>query len=229
MVRSAKLTTVGQLAAGIAHEIRNPLSAIRMMVQVLQRKYERDTDCKEVHIILNEIERINKLVKDLLEYSKPSPMNFSKQNINDLVKNVLGIFTYNMQHQHIQVRERLGEDLPSVTVDPEKMSLVLINLIMNAIQAMPEGGTLTVETEKGKKQTLSIAVFDTGVGIPEENLKNVFEPFFTTKEEGTGLGLPLVKMIVERHGGKVRVASADGSTRIHIILPLAPSPPIPIV
>jgi len=229
MVRSAKLTTVGQLAAGIAHEIRNPLSAIRMMVQVLQRRCEHDTDRREIHIILNEIERINKLVKDLLEYSKPSPMNFSKQNMNDLIKNIMGIFTYNLQHQHIEVEERLGDDVPYVTVDPEKISLVLINLIMNAIQAMPQGGMLTIETERGEKQTLSIAVTDTGVGIPKEDLKNVFEPFFTTKKEGTGLGLPLVKMIVERHGGKVRVMSADGFTRVHILLPLESSPVLPIV
>jgi len=227
MIRSAKLTTVGQLAAGIAHEIRNPLSSIRMLVQVLQKKCGREGDPREVSIILNEIDRINKLVKDLLEFSKPSPMNFSKQDINDLVRNVLEIFSYNIQHQGIAIEQLSGENVPLVSVDPEKMSLVLINLIMNAIQAMPAGGTLTIETAKRDISTVRVTVSDTGVGIRKEDLKNVFEPFFTTKQEGTGLGLPLVKMIVERHGGKVRLLNSAGSTRISIDLPTSPSPLIP--
>lgn len=224
MIRSAKLTTVGQLAAGIAHEIRNPLSSIRMMVQVLKQTCTKDTGSREIHIILSEIDRINKLVKDLLEYSKPSPMNFAEQNINDLVRNTLQLFTYNIQHQGIEVKEQLGEDLPPAIMDHEKMSLVLINLFMNAIQAMPNGGALAVETGIKNNDTLNIVVADTGIGIPAHDLENVFEPFFTTKKEGTGLGLSLVKMIVERHGGKLRLMSTRGSTRVFIDLPLSPSP-----
>jgi signal transduction histidine kinase len=229
MIRSAKLTTAGQLAAKIAHEIRNPLSSIRMMVQVIQRNSMQDTENREILIILSEIDRINKLVKDLLEYSKPSPMNFSEQNMNDLVKNVLHLFTYNIQHQRIDVRERLADELPPAVMDQEKMSLVLINLIMNAIQAMPEGGTLTIETGIKNKRTLNVVISNTGTGIPEDDLENVFEPFFTTKKEGTGLGLSLVKTIVERHGGKIHLESMVGSTCVYLDLPFSAAPQPPIV
>ena len=220
MVKSAKLTTAGQISAGIAHEIRNPLSSIKMMVQIIKSKYVKDYNSSEIKIILDEIDRINKLVKDLLEFSKPSPIHFIEGDINVIIRKTLDIFSYNIDHQNIKLDLKLNELLPWILIDAEKIQLVFINLIINAVQAMPEGGVLTIETDKINGNSIMISVCDTGIGIPEENLKNIFEPFFTTKKDGTGIGLALCKTIIERHKGTIDVSSNDSRTCFKIVLPI---------
>jgi len=219
MVQSAKLATAGQLAAGFAHEIRNPLSSIKMMAQMARSYLKDGKGEKEIGIILNEIERINNIVKELIEFAKPSAMHFQEKNVNEIIVEVLRLFQYRIEHQGIKVETNLMDSLPRISVDPEKMKVCIINLTVNAIQAMPTGGILSVSTTF-KDEHILLKICDTGIGISEENLKNIFEPFFTTKKEGTGLGLPLVKVIIERHQGKITVESGKGETCFTITLPI---------
>jgi signal transduction histidine kinase len=218
MIKSAKLTTVGQLSAGIAHEIRNPLSSIKMMVQLISKRYLKSNSGQdEITIILDEIDRINRLAKDLLEYAKPSPMNFRYTDIATVIKNSISIFSYNLERQKVFLEFSADDHLPEVKLDPEKMTLVFVNLVMNAIHAMPEGGKITIDLQ-GTGNAVLIKFADNGHGIPEELQDTIFEPFVTSREEGTGLGLALVKLIIERHGGTIEFSSQQGLTEFRISL-----------
>ncbi|NOY09060.1 MAG: hypothetical protein GXP33_09480 [Spirochaetes bacterium] len=220
MVQSAKLAAAGQLAAGLAHEIRNPLSSIKMMTQIMREKLKGDGNRKEITIILNEIERINHIVKELIEFAKPSAMHFQNQNINDIIINLLNLFKYRIEHQGIEVEQDLPETLPEIPVDTEKIKVCIINIIVNAVQAMPRGGILSTSTGLSGSDNILIRICDTGEGIEQSFIKNIFEPFFTTKREGTGLGLALAKVIIERHQGHIYVKSNKNGTCFTILLPL---------
>jgi len=219
MIKSVKLATTGQIATGLAHEIRNPLSSIKMMMQIVRDRYLKENNCKEINTILIEINRINNILKNLLEFSKPSPMHFIKQDINEIVVSSIDIYKYNIKHQNISLCVSLDSDLPQVHVDGEKMKSVLINIIINSIQAMPDGGKLSIETNREKKGVI-IKIHDTGGGIDGNHLKTIFEPFYTTKNEGTGLGLSLAKAIVERHNGRIKVKSGKNGTCFTIYIPV---------
>ena len=220
MIKSAKLAAAGQMAAGLAHEIRNPLSSVKMMSQIIRNRYlKEDEGIDEITTVLEEIDRINSLITDLLEFSKPGPMNFSRNDINEIIRNVLNLYKYNIEHQKIAVETDLDEKIPQTCLDSEKIKLCLINFIVNAIQVMPDGGILRIEScEKNGK--ISIHISNTGAKIPEKDIENIFEPFFTTKKEGTGLGLAMTRLILERHYGSVSVKSSDEITVFEIILPL---------
>ncbi len=224
MIQSAKLATAGQIAAGLAHEIRNPLSSIKMMTQILRTRLSDYTNGEnnreEISTILLETERINSIVKELIEFSKPSEMHFQESNLSQLIDSVLNLFRYRMEHQKIQVKLKIARNLPAINVDQEKIRIAFINIVTNAIQAMPKGGKLTVQSDMLDSQRVYVKICDTGIGIDQNDLKNIFEPFFTTKREGTGLGLALTKTIVERHMGKIAVESKEGHTCFTIILPL---------
>ncbi len=219
MIQSAKLATAGQIAAGLAHEIRNPLSSIKMMSQILKHRLANNNR-EEISTILRETERINSIVKELIEFAKPSKMHFQESNLTHLIESVLNLFKYRMEHQKIQVKLKIAEDLPTIKVDEEKIRIALINLVTNAIQAMPGGGELKVESRKANQENVFIKICDTGIGIEKKDLQNIFEPFFTTKREGTGLGLALTKTIIERHMGQILVESKRGDTCFTIILPI---------
>ncbi len=220
MIKSAKLNTAGQIAAGIAHEIRNPLSSIKMMVQVMKNRYMPVEGAHETAVVMSEIDRINKLVKELLEYSKPSPMHFIKQDMHRIINDSLDILQYNIKHQNIEIRKRFWQGFPLIDLDPEKIQIVFINLIINAFEAMPEGGELTIETAQVSEERIRVQFCNTGASIDKADLGFIFEPFFTTKKDGTGLGLALVKMVVERHFGRVDVKSGMNSTCFSIFLPV---------
>ncbi|UCF96329.1 MAG: hypothetical protein JSV89_14260 [Spirochaetaceae bacterium] len=220
MIKSAKLATAGQLAAGLAHEIRNPLSSIKMMAQILRDRYlERAEGESEILTILAESERLNDLIKDMLEFARPSPMRFGRHNAGEIVEEILNLFRYNTEHQCIKVITRLDSSIPPLFLDREKLRLAVMNLVLNAIQAMPQGGTLEVTTQQHRNGGIALNFCNDGQKIAPENLGMIFEPFFTTKKEGTGLGLAIVKMIVERHFGTVEVNSSDRRTCFSIIVP----------
>jgi len=220
MLKSAKLTTAGQIAAGIAHEIRNPLSSIKMMVQVIGNRYMSAEGTHEIGVVLNEIDRIDKLVKELLEYSKPSPMQFIKTDLHQIIKDSLYLFQYKIKHQGIEIRTQFQNNLPPINLDPEKIQIVFINIIINAFDAMTDGGELSVKTKLVHGNELLVQFCNTGKSIPKGDLDVIFEPFFTTKKEGTGLGLALVKMVIERHFGRVDVKSGINGTCFSIFLPV---------
>ena len=229
MIKSAKLAAVGQLAAGLAHEIRNPLSSIKMMSQIIRSRHLSDKGgLPEVNTILEEIDRINNLVKDLLEFSKPGPMHFSKNSINVILLNIVNQHKYNMEHQHIILECFLDETLPEIYIDSEKIRICFINFILNAIQAMPDGGFFTISS-KAHGNNVVIEFRNTGQMIENDIINKIFEPFFTTKKEGTGLGLALTRLIIERHSGSIQVESNRKDTVFKIILPLRSTDIIPIV
>jgi len=220
MIKSAKLATAGQMAAGLAHEIRNPLSSIKMMAQILRERYLKGSDGRnEILTILEESERLNDLIKDMLEFARPSPMRFSHHDANDIVESILNLFRYNTEHQNIKVITRLDRSIPPLFLDREKFRLAVMNLVINAIQAMPRGGILEVVTERRRNGRVLFRFCNDGQEISAKNLNVIFEPFFTTKKEGTGLGLAIVKMIVERHFAAIEVRSGKKQTCFSILVP----------
>ncbi len=178
-------------------------------------------------LILEEIGRLNQFVTEFLYLAKQSSPKPVPSNMNELIENALTLFEEKFREKLIEVRKNIDSHLPSVRVDPHQMEQVFLNLIINAMDAMPEGGRLEVSTahEEGGQGHLSptavVSIQDSGVGIPEENLQNIFDPFFSTKPNGTGLGLPISLGIVESHGGRLRIESRQGGgTKATIELPL---------
>jgi nitrogen fixation/metabolism regulation signal transduction histidine kinase len=218
------LSGIAQLAKSIAHEIRNPLNFISLSIDHLRKKYvPRGNEEKEqfeslIVSIKHEIQRLNKLVGDFLDYGKPLRLNLQDINMNNLIDEVIALVQAKAERDGIRIHYYNGE-LPALSVDPELIKTCIFNVILNAFQAMPDGGDLTVSTKTSNGKAL-IIVSDTGVGVSKENMPKLFDPFFSTKSTGLGLGLAMTKRVVEDHGGKVDFQSEEvkGST-ITISLP----------
>lgn len=232
--KSGRLAALGRLVAGVAHEIRNPLGIIKATVQVMEGELKDKLpemykvmpqgsveDLEQFLNVLNEqVERQNKIIRELLDYAKPIPPAFMPLKIRDQLESVLNLSkAYFHQHRVKVVVEGVAV-LPSVEGDVQKLKQVFLNLIFNAVEAMPEGGNLTVSLDQVGNQ-VSIAFCDTGRGIPPEHLDKLFDPFFTTKSTGTGLGLSMVHSAIEMHKGTIRVTAGPGSgTCFQILLPV---------
>jgi two-component system NtrC family sensor kinase len=214
LIRSEKLISLGRLSAGVAHEIRNPLNAMKGAIIYLQRRKPGDPLIKEyTQLMLEEIERLDLFVTEFLYFAKQSAPKPVLTNLNELVQNTLTLFDERLRQKMIVVTENLHPALSSVYVDPHQMEQVLLNLVINAIDAMPQGGVLQVSSladgEDAKPKAI-IRIRDNGIGIPENQLQYVFDPFYSTKDGGTGLGLPISLGIVESHGGELRIQSVEG-------------------
>ena len=216
--RADRLSSLGLLTAGLAHEIRNPLVAIRTFTQLLPERYD-DAEFRDGFqgLALKEVDRICGLINDLLSFARPSKPNVSPENINDVVDNIARILETQAKEKSVAIFREFGDNLPKVWIDREQMKQVFMNLILNAIQAMREGGSISIATRSVSRSGadpvgdfLQIEIRDTGVGIPEENLHHIFDPFFTSKDEGSGLGLAVSHQIVQEHGGFVTVESTVG-------------------
>ena len=220
------LSAVGQLSRGIAHEIRNPLNFISLSIDHIRTKY-RPADGsgvegfeKLVESMKEEIHRLDRLVRDFLDYGKPLKLDRQPCSTRELLADVVEIVKAKAASDRIRIDERY-DALPELRLDAELMKSCLFNVVTNAFQAMPEGGTLTLHSEE-RDGRFVLRIADTGTGMSEEHLARIFEPFFTTKGEGLGLGLAMTKRVIEEHGGRIEFTSVEGQgSDVTISLPLA--------
>ncbi|MBM3143118.1 MAG: PAS domain S-box protein [Chloroflexi bacterium] len=227
LIQAEKLTSLGQLAASIAHEVNNPLSGVLAYTQLLAKKVRGNNISKDVALdylskMEAELTRSTKLIRSLLDFARQSPPTFRQLNLNDVVNRAFELAAHSAELQHIQTVKELDPSLPHLMADFDQLHQVCTNLILNAIQAMPQGGKLTLRTSVSNGQ-LKIEVQDTGCGISPENMRKLFTPFFTTKHEvkGVGLGLAISYGIIQRHHGRIEVQSKKGKgTTFIIYLPL---------
>ena len=223
LISAERLATAGKMAASFAHEIRNPLSSMRMLAQMLMRKQDlpESKQKQSMQYILEEIERIDVIVKGFMDFAHPAVLDSAPHNLNQVLQDVLDLMEANLNHHQISLIKKFAPDLPPISLDRDKLKQAFMNIVLNAMDAMPEGGTLEILTLRGSDK-IRIDVVDTGVGIPPEGLNRLFEPFFTTKSQGTGLGLANAKRVLEQHGGDIRSKSVVGQgTTMSLWLPLS--------
>lgn len=230
LLQSEKMASLGKLAAGVAHQLNNPLGGITLYTKLMLEDYQLEESAREdLNRILKDAERCRDTVKELLEFTRQTRHFMKPNDINKAITRTLFLLERQPLFQNVQIIQNLSESLPLVTCDLQQMNHVFMNLILNAAQAMEGQGTLTLTTvplEKGARIRLEIA--DTGPGIPETLLPRIFEPFFTTKEEGqgTGLGLSLVYRILETHNGQIKAQSTPGKGTTFVIeMPATLQPP----
>lgn len=225
--RERHLASLGRLAAGVAHEVRNPLSSLKGFAQFLRSKFRPGSqEERYADIMIEEVERLDRVVEELLDFAKPVRPERRPVPANSLVDEALSLLSEDALFRSVEIVKKLGRDLPDVLVDPAQMRQALLNVLLNAMEAMEHGGRLTVETAlskaEGAEPFVSIGVTDTGAGMGEEELARLFEPFYTTKSGGTGLGLTIVTRLLEQNGGHVTVSSVKGEgSTFSMRLPLA--------
>jgi signal transduction histidine kinase len=217
--QASKLASIGELASGIAHEIRNPLAGIGAAVSVLADNSTGNEQYAEVAgEIKQQVNRLNTTLRELLDFARQREPEITPCHVCDLIRPMLALIRPDAQKQHIEIVERCSPDLPMICADTQQVQQAVLNGLLNAVQAMPEGGTLTVSAEPAAKtlipehdRVVRICIRDTGSGIPPEHLLKIFSPFFTTKHRGTGLGLAITRSIVEKHHGTIAVDSVVGA------------------
>jgi PAS domain S-box-containing protein len=220
LVRTERLAVLGQLAGGVGHELRNPLGAIKNAAYFLNMALEQpEPEVREtLEILEREVAASERIISSLLDFARPKPPTRRKVNINEVVQETL---SRNGVPGNVRVIKKLDESLPAILADPDQLGQVFGNIIRNAVQAMPEGGRLTVKSKVSRPGWVSVSISDTGVGIPPKDQKKLFEPLFTTKAKGIGLGLPVTKILVEGHGGTIEVKSKVGKgSTFTVILPM---------
>ncbi len=223
-----RLAVTGQLAAGLAHEIGNPLSSISSIVQLLMRKNPDPDMDKQLQSIKSGIDRIARIVRGLVDYSRPATEESQNVNVNALVKEALNIIRCDKRFARITLLENYDETLPPVAVIPDQVIQVFVNLFLNALDAMHEGGELRVES-RAREDTIAVIVRDNGSGIDPDHLAFIFEPFFTTRKNGhgTGLGLSVSDGIIRKFGGSITVESTlDRGSAFTVILPARHRAPV---
>ncbi len=220
--RAEHLATLGEMAAGLAHEIRNPLAGIAGVIEIIGRDLPSTSPAlavvKDVRL---EIAQIDRILTDLLETARPHPPHVSRGDLNTTVEHTVMLVRQQVLSRPIKIELERAPDLPEVEHDSDQIHQVLLNLLLNAVQAIE--GTGTVRVEVGSREgCASVRVSDTGRGIPPQNLSNIFRPFFTTKGNGTGLGLSLARRIVEEHHGRIEVTSVVGKgSQFEVLLPFS--------
>jgi two-component system sensor histidine kinase HydH len=228
--RNQRLASVGKLAAGIAHEIRNPLSSIKGFATYFKERYRSvPEDQKTAEIMIQEVERLNRVIGQLLEFARPMSIKKQSTSLGTLVQDSIKMIEEDAHVKGIAVHVGGIPDKGEVSIDPDRMKQVFLNLYLNALEAMQNGGTLSVALRRNDvANNVEITISDTGTGIKEADLPHVFDPYFTTKSSGTGLGLAIVHKIIESHGGTVRVTSRHGTgTTVTIILPFSKEASVP--
>lgn len=217
--RQDKLAAVGQLAAGVAHEIRNPLTSMKGYAEFLLED-EKDEQRREfMEIILDEINRVNHIVEDFMVLAKPKAVDLEEKNIIPIIQNVLSLLEFDARKKKVRMHFNANKDIVQIECDEDRLKQVFLNFIKNGIEAMPNGGDISVGVNVTESQ-VQISIQDTGVGIPEDKLKKIGEPFYTTKKNGNGLGLMVSYKIIESHNGTVYIESElNKGTTFNIVLP----------
>lgn len=217
--RTEKLSAVGELASGIAHEIRNPMGIIKTISQIIYKEIN-DEELKEgISIIIHEINRANEVIKGLLDFAKPDIHQVKLQSIAQIIQDIILITKKYAQQHKVKINYDSDGDI-KILLDSEKLKQAFVNIIFNSIQAMPDGGELNVNLKVTDKH-VKISFEDTGIGIPKDKLEKIFDPFYTTKDKGTGLGLSITHRIIEEHSGHIEIESEiEKGTKIDIYLPI---------
>jgi two-component system sensor histidine kinase HydH len=226
--RLDRLAALGEMSAVVAHEIRNPIAGIAAGVDYLTRNVPKDSpEFKGVQMIRGEIQRVNRILEDILFVARPARLKLSSEDVAQVVENVIQRCQVQIKESRVTVSTRYAKNLPLLQVDRQRLEQVFTNLVLNATQAMLNGGHLLLQTEVrrssngSKRGEVIVTIADTGPGIPAEAQHRIFEPFFTTKTRGTGLGLTVARRIIEEHGGSISVDSeVPRGTRFIIKLPL---------
>jgi two-component system NtrC family sensor kinase len=221
--RSEKLASLGRLAAGVAHEINNPLTGVLTFAHLLRDKPNMDDqDREDLDLIIRETTRAAEIVRRLLDFSRERAVIIERLEINEVVRRTMQLIRNQKLFDGIVIDERLAENLPEIDGDMNRLQQVLLNLTLNSCEAMPDGGTITVATSR-TGDGVCVEIADTGNGIKPEVMERIFEPFFTTKPvgQGTGLGLAVSYGIIQQHGGSIEVESEPGKgTKFIITLPI---------
>lgn len=232
LIQSEKMASMGVLASSVAHEINNPLQGILTYIQLMLKIIKSEGFCEKrlpdfknyLNMMATEIEKCGDMVKNLLVFSRQSTISIQNSNVNAIIRNSLVLLDNKIRLQNIAVNQKLQKNMPPVFCDAKQIQQTLIAIIINALEAMPGGGKITITTKNIDNKIMEIAIADTGEGIPKENLTNIFDPFFSTKEDAksTGLGLFVAYGIIQEHKGTIKVESevAKGTT-FHITLPIA--------
>jgi len=219
LVQSEKLSIIGQLAAGVAHEIRNPLTSLMGFTKILKSK-STNQDTFHFDIMQQELERINLIVNDFMALAKPSSHEFKNGNIVDILKNVISILETQAIMTNVDIKKNYMDEVPLIYCNENELKQVFLNIIKNAIEAMPYGGDVTITIKEAKSGKLHIEIKDQGIGIPPDAINKIGEPFFTTKEKGTGLGLIVTQRIIQLHHGCFHISSNGiQGTTVDVYLP----------
>ncbi len=227
--RKEKMATIGTLAAGVAHEIRNPLSSIKGYATYFGQRFPEDSeDRKAAHVMVREVERLNRVITDLIGLSRPTDVRPKAIDINLIVEHTVQLLRQDAQKNNVTLQvHKPKKALPQVLADVDRINQALLNICLNALEAMPQGGELTLNLHIKDKKFVCLEVHDNGLGIEDKHLSHIFDPYFTTKGQGTGLGLATVHKIIEAHNGEISVASKhhtqhkNSGTSFSILLPIA--------
>ncbi|EPL8199311.1 TPA: two-component system sensor histidine kinase ZraS [Klebsiella aerogenes] len=215
MARKEKLLALGHLAAGVAHEIRNPLSSIKGLAKYFAERTPPGGEAQELALVMaKEADRLNRVVSELLELVRPAHLNYQPVDINALIHHSLQLVSQDAQSRGIALQFTPRPELTSIKADPDRLNQVLLNLYLNAMQAIGRDGVIHVSASEADRQRVKIVVKDSGKGMSDEELQAIFTPYFTTKADGTGLGLAVVQNIIEQHGGTIRAESQPGAGAI---------------
>ena len=216
-----RLASLGEMVAGISHEIRNPLGIISSTAELLKQNLARsDPEDQLADVIVQEANRLNSIVTDFLNFARPQAPHLMPCKVDEVIDNNLTFLAPEINKKGYQIQRRFATDIPEIEADPGLLYQAFLNILINAMQAMPEGGTIYIELS-ARKHILTISFADEGGGIPDETLNKIWEPFFTTKDKGSGLGLPIVKKIIEGHGGMIDIQNRrEKGAKVTITLPL---------
>ncbi len=222
MRENERLAAVGRMAAGVAHEVRNPLSSIKGLALLLKGKFASESrESETANLLIQEVERMNRTISELLSFARPAPLHVQEVWLRELLEDTLRLIASDTENSGIVTRLQLAEDLLPVAGDPDRLNQVFLNLLLNAVQSMEKGGELTVSAQNNREAgTVVISVRDSGCGIAQENLSQLFYPYFTTKTSGTGIGLAISQKIISDHKGTIRIDSPPGQgTTVTVELP----------